>query len=158
MKKYPEYKGLNLVQIADDIHAFWQTHHAFEESIKRRTGKPHFNFYEGPPSANGEPGIHHVLSRTVKDLFCRYKTLQGYQVLRKSGWDTHGLPVELQVEKALGITKDEIGHKISIKDYNEQCRKTVMRYQVQWEKLTQKLGYWVDLKHPYITYERNIQK
>jgi isoleucyl-tRNA synthetase len=120
MKKYPEYKGLNLAQLAETVGEFWQKHDIFASSIKRRAGKPHFNFYEGPPSANGEPGIHHVLSRTVKDLFCRYKTLCGYQVPRKSGWDTHGLPVELQVEKALGITKDEIGQKISIQAYNEQ--------------------------------------
>jgi isoleucyl-tRNA synthetase len=154
MEKYPEYKGLNLAQLVDEISEFWRDHNVFEESIQRRKGNPQFNFYEGPPSANAEPGIHHVLSRTVKDLFCRYKTMQGYEVVRKSGWDTHGLPVELQVEKALGITKDEIGHQISIQEYNEQCRQTVMRYQAQWEKLTQRLGYWIDLKQPYITYDR----
>ena len=154
MKKYPEYKGLDLAQLAAAMSDFWQANQVFAQSITRREGQPHFNFYEGPPSANGEPGIHHVLSRTVKDLFCRYKTLQGYQVPRKSGWDTHGLPVELQVEKTLGITKEEIGQAISIKAYNEQCRQTVMRYKAQWEQLTQKLGYWVDLDDPYVTFDQ----
>ncbi|MHB9147208.1 MAG: isoleucine--tRNA ligase [Candidatus Amoebophilus sp.] len=154
MKKYPEYKQLDLVQVAQEINEFWQNHDIFLESIKNREGKPSFTFYEGPPSANGEPGIHHVLSRALKDLFCRYKTLQGYQVKRKSGWDTHGLPVELQVEKSLGITKEEIGKKISIEEYNAHCRQTVMRYTDQWEKLTTELGYWLDTKNPYITYDR----
>lgn len=153
MKKYPVYKQLDLVQIAQEIHDFWQTHGTFATSIEYRAGRPTFNFYEGPPSANGEPGIHHILSRTLKDIFCRYKTLQGYQVQRKSGWDTHGLPVELQVEKSLGIKKEEIGKKISIASYNAHCRQTVMRYKSTWEKLTAQLGYWVDIEHPYITFE-----
>ncbi len=152
-QQYPVYKQLDLVQIAQEIHAFWQTHQTFATSINNRVGKPIFTFYEGPPSANGEPGIHHVLSRTLKDIFCRYKTLQGYQVQRKSGWDTHGLPVELQVEKSLGITKEEIGKKISIADYNAHCRQTVMRYKSQWEKLTAQLGYWIDTDHPYTTFD-----
>jgi isoleucyl-tRNA synthetase len=155
MKKYPEYKQLDLVKIAEEINDSWKTHDTFLQSIKNREGKPSFTFYEGPPSANGEPGIHHVLSRALKDLFCRYKTQQGYQVKRKSGWDTHGLPVELQVEKTLGITKEEIGKKISIEEYNAHCRQTVMRYTDQWEKLTTQLGYWLDTKNPYITYDRN---
>lgn len=153
MKQYPVYKQLDLVQIAQELNAFWQTHQTFATSIQYRAGKPVFTFYEGPPSANGEPGIHHVLSRTLKDIFCRYKTLQGYQVKRKSGWDTHGLPVELQVEKSLGITKEDIGKKISIADYNAHCRQTVMRYKSQWEKLTEQLGYWIDTDHPYITFD-----
>ncbi len=115
-------------------------------------GSTPFTFYEGPPSANGTPGIHHVMARTVKDIFCRFKTLQGYQVKRKGGWDTHGLPVELQVEKELGITKDDIGKKISIEDYNKKCRETVMKYKDQWDDVTIKMGYWVDLEHPYVTY------
>jgi len=155
MRKYPEYKQLDLVRIAEEKNEFWQANDTFVCSIKNREGRPSFTFYEGPPSANGEPGIHHVLSRALKDLFCRYKTLQGYQVKRKSGWDTHGLPVELQVEKSLGIIKEEIGHKISIEEYNAQCRQTVMRYKDQWEKLTEKLGYWLDIQHPYITFDRD---
>jgi isoleucyl-tRNA synthetase len=126
----------------------------FEKSVTNREGSPAFTFYEGPPSANGTPGIHHVMGRTVKDIFCRYKTLQGFQVKRKGGWDTHGLPVELQVEKQLGITKDDIGKKISIEEYNRKCRETVMMYKDQWDDLTRKMGYWVDLEKPYITYER----
>ena len=133
---------------------FWKEQQIFEKSISNREGAPTFTFYEGPPSANGTPGIHHVMARTVKDIFCRFKTLQGYQVKRKGGWDTHGLPVELQVEKELGITKDDIGKKISIEDYNKKCRETVMKYKDQWDDLTTKMGYWVDLKNPYITYEK----
>jgi isoleucyl-tRNA synthetase len=133
---------------------FWNREQIFEKSITNREGAPTFTFYEGPPSANGTPGIHHVMARTVKDIFCRYKTLQGYQVKRKGGWDTHGLPVELQVEKLLGITKDDIGRKISIEDYNKKCRETVMMYKDQWDDLTRKMGYWVDLNAPYITYEK----
>lgn len=155
MKKYPEYKQLELVQIAEQVNESWQADDTFEKSVKNRKDKPTFTFYEGPPSANGEPGIHHLLSRALKDIFCRYKTLQGYQVKRKSGWDTHGLPVELQVEKSLGITKEEIGKKISIEDYNTHCKQTVMRYKNQWEKLTQQLGYWLDIQHPYITFDRD---
>lgn len=132
---------------------YWQEHQIFERSISERKGKRAFTFYEGPPSANGTPGIHHVMARTVKDIFCRYKTMQGFQVKRKGGWDTHGLPVELQVEKELGITKEDIGKKISIAEYNERCRQTVMKYKGQWDELTQIMGYWVDLDQPYITYE-----
>lgn len=151
MKTYPVYKTLNLTQIAQEIAAYWEQSQTFAKSINNRADNPTFTFYEGPPSANGEPGIHHILSRTLKDLFCRYKTLQGYQVKRKSGWDTHGLPVELQVEKALNITKEAIGKTISIADYNTHCRETVMRYKAQWGKLTQQLGYWIDTENPYTT-------
>lgn len=145
---------MNFAAIADEILAFWKRDKIFEKSVTNRAGAPAFTFYEGPPSANGTPGIHHVMARTVKDIFCRYKTLQGYQVKRKGGWDTHGLPVELQVEKQLGITKDDIGKKISIEDYNQKCRETVMMYKDQWDDLTLKMGYWVDLDDPYITYEK----
>jgi isoleucyl-tRNA synthetase len=149
---FKESKDLNLAQVAADTLADWQRLGIFEKSVSNREGKPTFTFYEGPPSANGTPGIHHVMARTVKDIFCRYKTLQGFQVKRKGGWDTHGLPVELQVEKQLGITKDDIGKKISIEEYNQKCRETVMMYKDQWDDLTMKMGYWVDLKNPYITY------
>ncbi len=152
--KYKEQKDLNYAQVADEILAFWDKEQIFEKSVSNREGSPSFTFYEGPPSANGTPGIHHVMARTVKDIFCRYKTLQGFQVKRKGGWDTHGLPVELQVEKILGITKDDIGKKISIEEYNQKCRETVMMYKDQWDDLTRKMGYWVDLKNPYITYEK----
>ncbi|HYF70395.1 MAG TPA: isoleucine--tRNA ligase [Ohtaekwangia sp.] len=152
--KYTEYKEVNFARIADEILEFWKKEKVFEQSVNNREGAPVFTFYEGPPSANGTPGIHHVMGRTVKDIFCRYKTLQGFQVKRKGGWDTHGLPVELQVEKQLGITKDDIGKKISIKEYNQKCRETVMMYKDQWDDLTRKMGYWVDLENPYITYER----
>ena len=151
---YKEYKTLNFAQIADEILEFWKKEKIFEKSVTNREGAPSFTFYEGPPSANGTPGIHHVMGRTVKDLFCRFKTLQGYQVKRKGGWDTHGLPVELQVEKQLGITKDDIGKKISIEEYNNKCRETVMLYKDQWDDLTIKMGYWVDLDNPYITYKK----
>lgn len=150
--KYKEYKELNFAKVAEEVRTFWEKNQIFEKSISNRDGKQTFTFYEGPPSANGTPGIHHVMARTVKDIFCRFKTLQGYQVKRKGGWDTHGLPVELQVEKELGITKDDIGKKISIEDYNTKCRETVMKYKDQWDDLTKKMGYWVDLEHPYITY------
>lgn len=153
LKRYPEFTQLNLPQIAADVLAFWEQEKIFEQSVQNRHGEPSFTFYEGPPSANGTPGIHHVMARTIKDIFCRFKTLQGYQVKRKGGWDTHGLPVELQVEKELGITKEDIGTKISITDYNRKCRETVMMYKDQWDDLTRKMGYWVDLEHPYITYE-----
>ena len=152
--QYKEYKALNFAQIASEILEFWKKEKVFEKSVSNREGAPAFTFYEGPPSANGTPGIHHVMGRTVKDVFCRYKTLQGFQVKRKGGWDTHGLPVELQVEKQLGITKDDIGKKISIEDYNKKCRETVMMYKDQWDDLTVKMGYWVDLENPYITYEK----
>lgn len=151
---YKEYKALNFAQIADEILDFWKKDKIFEKSVTNREGSPSFTFYEGPPSANGTPGIHHVVGRTVKDIFCRYKTLQGFQVKRKGGWDTHGLPVELQVEKQLGITKDDIGKKISIEEYNNKCRETVMMYKDQWDDLTIKMGYWVDLDNPYITYKK----
>ncbi len=152
--KYNEYKALNFAQIASEILEFWKKEKVFEKSVSNREGAPTFTFYEGPPSANGTPGIHHVMGRTVKDVFCRYKTLKGFQVKRKGGWDTHGLPVELQVEKQLGITKDDIGKKISIEDYNKKCRETVMMYKDQWDDMTVKMGYWVDLENPYITYEK----
>jgi isoleucyl-tRNA synthetase len=152
--KYKEFKELSFAKVAEEILDFWNQEKIFEKSVSNREGSPSFTFYEGPPSANGTPGIHHVMARTVKDIFCRYKTLQGFQVKRKGGWDTHGLPVELQVEKLLGITKDDIGKKISVEDYNKKCRETVMMYKDQWDDLTRKMGYWVDLKNPYITYEK----
>lgn len=153
MKKYREYKRLDLPTIAKEELIFWQENDLFNRSIENRNGHPRFIFYEGPPSANGLPGIHHVMSRTIKDLFCRYKTLKGYQVHRKAGWDTHGLPVELAVESKLGINKEDIGKKISIADFNNQCRTEVMKYKDKWEELTQIMGYWVDLDHPYITFD-----
>ncbi len=153
MKKYPEYKHLNLSQTAKDVLLEWESNKIFEKSISTREGKEPFVFYEGPPSANGMPGIHHVMSRAIKDIFCRYQTLKGKQVKRKAGWDTHGLPIELAVEKMLGITKEDIGKKISIEEYNEACRKEVMKYTDKWEELTRIMGYWVDMKDPYITYE-----
>lgn len=153
MRKFPEYKQFNLSSINKDIQKYWEKNRIFDKSITTREGNPEFVFYEGPPSANGTPGIHHVMARTIKDLFCRYKTLKGFQVKRKAGWDTHGLPVEIGVEKKLGITKDEIGHKISVKEYNAHCRKDVMKYTGEWEQLTHKMGYWVDMNNPYITYD-----
>ncbi len=151
--KYTEYKGLDLPKVADEILIDWKDKKIFQKSIETRDAKKTFVFTEGPPSANGLPGIHHVMSRAIKDIFCRYKTLKGYQVKRKAGWDTHGLPVELKVEKELGITKEDIGHKISVDDYNKACREAVMRYTDIWNDLTLKMGYWVDMEHPYITYE-----
>ena len=153
MKKYPEYKGLNLPNVAAEVLADWQENKIFEKSISTREGNKPFVFFEGPPSANGMPGIHHVMARSIKDIFCRYQTLKGFQVKRKAGWDTHGLPVELGVEKELGISKEDIGTKISVEDYNKACRETVMRYTDVWNKLTEKMGYWVDMEDPYITYE-----
>lgn len=153
MKKYPEYKQLNLPQISKDMLAFWEANHTFDQSISSREGNTPWVFYEGPPSANGMPGIHHVMSRTIKDIFCRYKTLQGFQVKRKAGWDTHGLPIELSVEKELGITKEDIGKKITVEQYNIECRKNVMKYTDKWEEVTKKMGYWVDMTDPYITYD-----
>lgn len=150
---YKEVKGLNLPEIDREILAFWQENDIFKKSIENREGQESFVFYEGPPSANGKPGIHHVMSRAVKDLFCRYQTLKGKKVHRKGGWDTHGLPIELSVEKELGITKEDIGVKISIDDYNHKCRETVMRFKNEWDDVTRKMGYWVDLDHPYITFE-----
>ncbi len=155
MGKYNEFKELNLAHVASGILDFWKRENVFQKSVTNRDGKKPFTFYEGPPSANGTPGIHHVMARTVKDIFCRYKTLQGFQVKRKGGWDTHGLPVELQVEKQLGITKDDIGKTISIEAYNRKCRETVMMYKDQWDDLTEKMGYWVDLQNPYITYNND---
>ena len=154
MSKYKEHRDVNFAKVAEEILEFWKTEKIFEKSVSNREGAPSYTFYEGPPSANGTPGIHHVMGRTVKDIFCRFKTLQGFQVNRKGGWDTHGLPVELQVEKQLGITKDDIGKKISIEEYNKKCRETVMMYKDQWDDLTRKMGYWVDLESPYITYEK----
>jgi len=150
---YKEYKQLNLSQIGKDVLDFWKQNNIFEKSITSRPENNPYTFYEGPPSANGMPGIHHVMARSIKDIFCRYKTLKGYQVKRKGGWDTHGLPIELGVEKTLGITKEDIGKKISIEDYNEACRKEVMKYTDVWNDLTEKMGYWVDLNDPYITYK-----
>jgi len=151
--KYKEYQQLNLPSIGREMLAQWEAAHAFERSVELREGAVPFVFYEGPPSANGLPGIHHVISRTLKDLVCRYKTMKGFQVKRKGGWDTHGLPVELGVEKMLGITKEDIGKKISIADYNATCRHEVLKYKDKWDELTHKMGYWVDLKDPYITFD-----
>ncbi len=158
MSKYPEYKKLDLSQISKDILQYWKEKDTFSKSISTREGKTPWVFYEGPPSANGMPGIHHVMARTIKDIFCRYKTLQGFQVKRKAGWDTHGLPIELGVEKHLGITKEDIGNPnskkfISVEDYNKACRKEVMKYTDKWEEVTAIMGYWVDMKDPYITYD-----
>lgn len=153
--KYPEYTQLNLPSIAETMLEAWNAEGAFEKSIELRAGRPPFVFYEGPPSANGMPGIHHVISRTLKDLVCRYKTMQGFQVKRKGGWDTHGLPVELGVEKELGITKEDIGVKITVEEYNARCREAVMRYKSLWDSITQRMGYWVDLQEPYVTFENN---
>ena len=154
-QKYREYKQLNLTEIAEEVQKLWHEENAFEKSITNREGKTPFVFYEGPPSANGMPGIHHVISRTLKDLVCRYKTMQGFQVKRKGGWDTHGLPVELGVEKLLGITKEDIGKSISVEEYNATCRREVLKFKDRWDEVTQKMGYWVDLKNPYITFENN---
>jgi len=151
--QYKEYDKLNLPEIGREVLNQWKSTHAFQKSIDLREGKAPFVFYEGPPSANGLPGIHHVISRTLKDLVCRYKTMRGFQVERKGGWDTHGLPVELGVEKELGITKEDIGKKISVEEYNLKCREAVLRYKDKWDQLTERMGYWVDLEHPYITYE-----
>jgi isoleucyl-tRNA synthetase len=153
MKNFNEYKNLDLIAVADRIAAAWNTQDTFKKSVEIRKGKPEFVFYEGPPSANGMPGIHHVMARAIKDIFCRYQTQNGKQVFRKAGWDTHGLPVELGVEKELGITKEDIGKKISIEEYNQACREAVMKYTDVWNDLTEKIGYWVDLENPYITYQ-----
>jgi len=152
-KKFAEHSGLNLTEVNKDVLADWEKNDVFHKSISEREGCPQFVFFEGPPSANGHPGIHHVLARTIKDTFNRYKTMKGFQVHRKAGWDTHGLPVELGVEKELGITKVDIGSKISIEDYNKKCRENVMMFTAEWRELTEKMGYWVDLDHPYITYD-----
>lgn len=150
---YPEYKTLDLKRISDEMLSYWEEHHVFEQSLERSKGKPPYIFYEGPPSANGIPGIHHVMARAIKDIFCRYKTMKGFYVDRKAGWDTHGLPVEIGVEKKLGITKEDIGKSISIEEYNKECRTEVMRYKDLWDDLTVKMGYWIDLDDPYITFE-----
>ncbi|GAB3889431.1 isoleucine--tRNA ligase [Spirosoma agri] len=156
--KYQQYESLDYAKIAAEVLTYWNQNQVFEQSVSNRKGSDTFTFYEGPPSANGAPGIHHVMARTIKDIFCRYKTLKGFQVDRKGGWDTHGLPIELQVEKELGITKDDIGKPeseggISVEEYNRKCRETVMRFTDQWNDLTQKMGYWVDLDNPYVTYK-----
>lgn len=153
--KYPEFGSLNMPSIEQDLLLRWKDEETFRKSVDERDGARPFVFYEGPPSANGLPGIHHVISRTLKDLVCRYKTMQGFQVRRKAGWDTHGLPVELGVERELGITKEDIGKSISVEDYNQKCREAVMRYTAEWESITEKMGYWVDMKDPYVTYDTN---
>ena len=153
--RYREFAKLNLPSIEQEMLANWNENQAFEKSISLREGAKPFVFYEGPPSANGMPGIHHVISRSLKDLVCRYKTMQGFQVKRKGGWDTHGLPVELGVEKELGISKEDIGKKISVEEYNLKCREAVLRYKDKCDDLTRKMGYWVGLEHPYVTFENN---
>ncbi|MBC8045701.1 MAG: class I tRNA ligase family protein, partial [Fimbriimonadaceae bacterium] len=154
-KKYKEYKNLNLPEIDKTVLQFWKEENIFKKSIEERNENNPFIFYEGPPSANGLPGIHHVISRTLKDMFCRYKTMQGFRVERKGGWDTHGLPVELSVEKMLGITKEDIGKKISVKEFNATCKSEVLKYKHKWEELTAIMGYWVDMENPYVTYDNN---
>jgi isoleucyl-tRNA synthetase len=153
VKKYQEFKQVDYPQIGENVLSFWKEKDIFIKSVNNREGAETFTFFEGPPSANGTPGIHHVMARTLKDIFCRYKTLKGFQVKRKGGWDTHGLPVELQVEKELGITKEDIGKKISVEAYNKKCQETVMRFKDEWDDLTEKIGYWVDLDDPYITFD-----
>ena len=150
---FAEYKKLDLVEINESVLKKWKEENCFENTLKAREGAPKFIFFEGPPSANGMPGIHHVMARAIKDSFCRFKTQSGYLVQRKAGWDTHGLPVELGVEKMLGITKEDIGKKISVDDYNSACRKEVMKYTKEWVSLTERIGYWVDMDNPYITYD-----
>ena len=152
-KRYAEYKSLDLTRIGDEIQSYWKSHDTFEKSLKLTEGHPPYVFYEGPPSANGIPGIHHVMARAIKDIFCRYKTMKGFYVSRKAGWDTHGLPIEIGVEKKLGITKEDIGKSISIEDYNKECRTEVMKYKDLWDDLTLRMGYWLNLDDPYITYE-----
>ena len=154
-KKFPVYSKLDLPQINKEVLSEWEENDVFTKSMTEREGAPSFVFYEGPPSANGMPGIHHVMARAIKDTFCRFKTMKGFQVKRKAGWDTHGLPVELGVEKKLGITKEDIGKKVSVDDYNRNCREEVMKYTQEWVDLTRKMGYWVDLENPYITYENS---
>jgi len=153
--KYREYKNVSYSQIGKDILEYWRENNIFQKTLDAGKGKPSFTFYEGPPSANGTPGIHHVIGRAIKDIFCRYKSLKGFMVERKGGWDTHGLPVELQVEQDLGITKEDIGKKISVEEYNQKCREAVMKYKGQWDDLTEKMGYWLDLENPYITFDKN---
>lgn len=158
MAKYPEYKQVNYPNIAAEVLQFWEDNKVFQKSVTEREGRETFTFYEGPPSANGTPGIHHVMARTVKDIFCRYKTQKGYQVKRKGGWDTHGLPVELQVEKELGIKKEDIGKTISVAEYNQKCKEAVMKFKDEWDRLTQQMGYWVDLDDPYITFDQKYME
>jgi isoleucyl-tRNA synthetase len=158
MSQYKTYPKLDLPYVAKEVLDNWEANKVFEKSISTREGKDPFVFYEGPPSANGLPGIHHVMGRAIKDIFCRYKTLKGFQVNRKAGWDTHGLPVELSVEKKLGITKEDIGNKISVDQYNKECRETVMQYTDIWNNLTEKMGYWVDMDDPYVTYENKYME
>lgn len=150
---FKEYKGLDLVGTGAQVLDRWKKLHAFEKSLEIREGAPEFIFFEGPPSANGMPGIHHVMARSIKDAICRYKTQTGYRVARRAGWDTHGLPVELGVEKKLGITKADIGTKISVAEYNDTCRREVMKYTAEWVAMTERIGYWVDMDDPYITYD-----
>ncbi|MFA6912653.1 MAG: isoleucine--tRNA ligase, partial [Proteiniphilum sp.] len=152
-KKFPEYNQLNLSDVNKEMLSLWDEKEIFRKSLEQRQGHPRFVFYEGPPSANGMPGIHHVIARSIKDIFCRYKTMKGFLVNRKAGWDTHGLPVELGVEKSMGITKEDIGKKITVEEYNAACRTEVMKYTREWEELTRKMGYWVDMSEPYITYD-----
>lgn len=156
--KYREYKRQEYAKLAEEVLAGWKENKVFEKSVSEREGNPSYTFYEGPPSANGTPGIHHVMARAVKDIFCRFKTLKGFQVKRKGGWDTHGLPVELQVEKELGITKEDIGKKISVEEYNQKCRETVMKFKGEWDDLTEKMGYWVDLDDPYVTFDKEYME
>lgn len=156
--KYKEHRNLDYAHVGKEILAYWKENRIFERTVEERKGGPSFTFYEGPPSANGTPGIHHVMARTVKDIFCRFKTQRGYQVHRKGGWDTHGLPVELQVEKELGITKEDIGKSISVEAYNGKCKEAVMKYKKEWDNLTEIIGYWVDLDDPYITFDRNYME
>ena len=152
-KQFAEYDRFNLSDINKTVLKRWKDSTIFRKSVEIREGQPSFVFYEGPPSANGMPGIHHVVARAIKDIFCRYKTMKGFKVERKAGWDTHGLPVELGVEKALGITKEDIGKQISVAEYNAACRKDVMKYTKEWEELTDQMGFWVDMEYPYITYD-----
>lgn len=152
---YPTLEKLNWPEIEREILSFWKENEIFQKSVEQNSKDQSFTFFEGPPSANGMPGIHHVMARAMKDIFCRYKTLQGYRVERKGGWDTHGLPIELQVEKRLGIRKDDIGEKISVADYNKECREDVLKFKDKWDDLTERIGFWLDLENPYITYENN---
>ncbi len=158
MKKFNVHDSFNLSQINKEVLADWQRENLFEQTLREREGAPSFVFFEGPPSANGKPGIHHVMARSIKDIFCRYKTMRGFHVKRRAGWDTHGLPVELGVEKSLGITKEDIGKKISVDDYNSACRREVMKYTREWEDLTSKMGYWVDMENAYITYDNPLYR
>ena len=152
---YRQINQLNLPEIDREILDFWEKNDIFKRALNHRQNKPQFVFYEGPPSVNGMPGIHHVVSRTLKDLFCRYQSLKGHYVPRKAGWDTHGLPIELNTEKRLGITKDDIGTKISVDEYNLRCREDAMRYIDVWHKVTTRMGYWVDMHNPYTTFDNN---